>query len=847
MACSVYFCSMFSFVKKFVLLVFVLGLALGSVWYFSEQTQKQSPRQNPLLLLQEELDLAGQINRPEQLLKATDNEWFQRLFKDNSWAAFAENDALAEVGSLAFFTTSSNTEELIFAIGFPSNTNAEEAFQHVLQKFNWSGKQSGNKMQISGEHALHFSFEQNCLFISKKEIQLNFKEDAPPFFTPEKLNSWDEQAHINLWVRATKEKQNTGELSSAPFADAYCADLYLHDNGVKCSALAFHPNKDEYLHGKRRWGKDLRAHLPTDATNIHIEHALSAKDLILQAKERLSARNQLADYHAQQAAIEQEHALLLDETCLSWSNGSRMRFESRGKSFLALELSDSLAFGNAIAQLPNVELLAEEGHFYIHWSAPELWQNVLLPPFNLKANWAVLRGDVVVFAEGFDDLQTYSRQMDRVSREEVPLKEMAPIHLALKPEKVASFLPSLNLSLANLDPDGLEKAFSFLEMNIDASDADRSVMQFSLLEEKNLEDEGEVDLRWEYLAEFNITGDPQWFKDHRTNGYYVLFQDEKNQLVALNEEGKKRWSRALPGPILSEITQIDLYKNGKYQIIFNTSNAVHCIDILGNNVSGYPLELPTKASSPLAVFDYDKNRNYRFIIALEDGSTFNFQDEAKRTKGWKFKSKGAPIIDLRHIKAGNKDYIFCRDEKGALRLLKRNGEDRFNSKAEIPQNARYLDFFMKEKIEHSSLVLCDSSGQVIERVFGDGTAGRMTGLARAEHLLLADFDEDRLNDLILADSLTLEVFNSARQRILKYRSTSPISARPQVYRFPNATVVGVLLADENKLIFIDEQGNTYFKEAVFGKSMPSIRDANGDGTFDLLTKDGKKTILCYQF
>jgi hypothetical protein len=847
LACSVYFCPMFSFAKKSLFFLLVLGLALGSVWYFFEQTKGQSPRQNPLLILQEELDLAGQINHPEEFQKVEESQWFKNLLADSPWQAWAMKDAFAELGTFSFFTTSSNTEQLIFAIGFTSNTSADEAFQGFLETFNLSGDQHGNSMQVVGETPLYLRFEASCLFISKKEINLSFVEDAPTFFTADMLNPWDEEAHINLWLRGTNEVQDISTLSSAPFAESYCADLFLSENGIKCSALAIHPNKGEYLHGQRRWGKDLSIYLPGDAKNIHIEHAQSSDDLVLQAKARLEARAQLAHYNAQQAAIEQQHALVLEETCLQWSNGSRMRFESRGKQFLALELSDSLAFGNAIAQLPDVELLAEDGHFYIHWSASNLWENTLLPPFDITANWAVLRGDVILFSEEFEDLKAYSRQMDRISAASFGSEESTPISLDLVPQDISASLSSINTSLGQWTKKNFEQAFSSLEMRIDVSDEDRSVVQLSLMEEKREEDEEEVSLRWEYLADYTITSDPTWFRDHRSGGYYALFQDEMNRLIALSDQGKKLWSRELPGQIMGEITQVDLYKNGKYQIIFNTPKAVHCIDILGNNVSGYPINLTSAASSPLAVFDYDKNRNYRFVIGLEDGSTFNFQDEAERTKGWKFKSKGAPIIDLRHIKAGNKDYIFSRDREGDLRLLKRNGEDRFNSKAQIPKNARYLDFFMKEKIENSSMVLCDSSGQVIELVFGDGTAGRMTGLASAEHLLLSDFDEDRLNDLILADSLSLEIFNSARQRILKYRSSSPIGARPQVYRFPNSNVVGLLLAEENTLVFIDEQGNSYFDEVVFGKSMPSIRDANKDGVLDLITHDGRKTILCYKF
>ena len=838
---------MFSFVKKSALFLFVLALAVGSAWYFFKQNEAQAPVQNPLFVVQNELDLAGQINQLSRLNELENATWLKTLQENESWANKLALLDFQSDSPLYFFTTKAATNQLIFAFGFQNNERAETAIQKVFSVLGAKGSINGENFETNGSTKLFGTFHEACVFVSSAPISLTWEKDKNPFFTQDDLNVWDTRADLNLWLNSDYgHVSSEGEKTTC--ASAYFADLNFQENGISITGLAHHPEAKNYLFGERRWGHDLKRYLPENAVRFHQEHAISPKNHLEQYQARLAEKNQLSAHNARQAELEQENALVLQEVCLDWSTGSMMRFEANKAPFLLLEMADSLAFGEAISQLPDVSLQAEEGHFYFRWSDDALWQNCLAPPFNLALSWGVLRGNAVVFANSLDDLKWYSRQMDRQELEDWIDQKSAPIEIKLQTKNESNPLVNINLSLQGLDWSVLQNAFKEIELSIDLEEDKKSIFQAKLFDGEKSKSESEgPNIRWEYLAEDRISSSPVWLKDHRSNAHYLVFQDVKNKLVALNEQGKKIWEKSLPGEIQSEITQIDLYRNGKFQIIFNTASSVHCIDVLGKDVPGYPLNLSSESSSPLAVFDYDDNRKYRFLIGLKNGSVMNFQDEGKTTKGWNYKSKGSAINDLRHIKAGNKDYIFTKDDEGKIRLLKRNGEDRFISNAQAPKQAKELDFFMKDKIDNSSFVLSDTTGQIIEILFADGTNGRMTGLAHAEHLLLADFDEDRLNDLILSSGQSLEVYNSARQRILKYKSSSPISQKPQVYKFPEGKLIGLLMGEEKSIIFVDASGNMYFNKALFGMSMPSIRDANGDGTYDIVTHDGGKTIICYKF
>jgi len=74
------------------------------------------------------------------------------------------------------------------------------------------------------------------------------------------------------------------------------------------------------------------------------------------------------------------------------------------------------------------------------------------------------------------------------------------------------------------------------------------------------------------------------------------------------------WKKKLDGKIQGEIQQVDLFKNGFLQMIFSTEKTVWVLDRNGNVVPPFPLYYKNNIT-PVEVFDYDQNREYRFLFA----------------------------------------------------------------------------------------------------------------------------------------------------------------------------------------------------------------------------------------
>ena len=98
----------------------------------------------------------------------------------------------------------------------------------------------------------------------------------------------------------------------------------------------------------------------------------------------------------------------------------------------------------------------------------------------------------------------------------------------------------------------------------------------------------------------------------------VVVQDSDNVVYLFSNTGKLYWKKQLSAKIIGEIQQVDLYKNNRWQLAFRTSDRFMILDRNGKIVKPFNIKLPKSINPlPLSIFDYDNNRNYRFLIAQD--------------------------------------------------------------------------------------------------------------------------------------------------------------------------------------------------------------------------------------
>lgn len=346
----------------------------------------------------------------------------------------------------------------------------------------------------------------------------------------------------------------------------------------------------------------------------------------------------------------------------------------------------------------------------------------------------------------------------------------------------------------------------------------------------------------------NETDGPQWaapcdglsrgpwlVKNHYTGEGEVLWQDNSNSLHLLSSTGTKLWSATVDGQVFGDVSQIDIFKNGKLQLIFNTPSSIYCLDRKGRLVDNFPIRLPSQATCPVAIVDYDSDSDYRLIQGVAGGDILNYKVDGKSTSGWNFRKSGSDIKHLEHIRIRAKDYVFGLEESGEIHLLKRGGGSRYKSKAQARHHRSEDIYFVKgSTIGTTKMIYPDDSGNIVSLQFDqDVTEYGLTGLSSGSNLTLADINDDRALDFIVADGNEVMAFDSDFNRLFSTELPSPITFGPKVFSF-SKTDKKIGAVSENQMYLIDNKGNITTGFPKPGQDGFLIYDLDRNGSMEVV-------------
>ncbi|MGB1248159.1 MAG: hypothetical protein ACPG4Z_04690 [Chitinophagales bacterium] len=183
---------------------------------------------------------------------------------------------------------------------------------------------------------------------------------------------------------------------------------------------------------------------------------------------------------------------------------------------------------------------------------------------------------------------------------------------------------------------------------------------------------------------------PQVVKNHNDGSQELMTQDASGNLYLLSASGEIVFKQMIEDPIISEIFQVDYYKNGKLQYVFNTVEKIYIIDRNGTTVGDFPLNIPAKASSGILVTNYDNARDYRIFVATQNSKIYGFELDGAPLANWSPNTvEGTFDKALSHTLIDEKDYIFGQNINGDFIAFARNGDIRIEAKTGAYFNANF--------------------------------------------------------------------------------------------------------------------------------------------------------------
>lgn len=349
---------------------------------------------------------------------------------------------------------------------------------------------------------------------------------------------------------------------------------------------------------------------------------------------------------------------------------------------------------------------------------------------------------------------------------------------------------------------------------------------------------------WRTRLEAPLRSAPRPIRTPASERSFFLVQDESFQVYLLDATGAVKWREALPGPVMSDFHLIDYYGAGQQQILFNTANAIHLLDLeKGGTVGSFPLDLQSEARNGITVVDTTGSGGYAFFVACRNDRIYGFNREGLPLPGWNpSDSLGLITHPLLHFQETGKDYFVALNETGALHVLKRDGTDRF------PPTA-FQDTFPSPPAyqlhpRSSRIVACNQDGVVkVITMSGEHFPLPLRGAgARPVRFAFADLTGDERKDYLAlsGNTLTLHYYqgNNFRRAFRQRFDRQPERLFEVLVPGREKAYAGLLDQDARKIYLINGEGELHPGFPLAGSTPFCIADLYGNGEMSLVVGEG---------
>jgi Protein of unknown function (DUF3352) len=358
----------------------------------------------------------------------------------------------------------------------------------------------------------------------------------------------------------------------------------------------------------------------------------------------------------------------------------------------------------------------------------------------------------------------------------------------------------------------------------------------------------DISTLWETQLDSSFSGRPWLVRDHKTNGLDVFVQDDGNTVYLISSTGSILWKRKLSEKIIGEVQQVDALKNDKLQLVFNTASAIYIIDRNGNDLAPFPVQLKSKATNAIHVFDYENNKEYRMLLACADKKIYNYTIKGKPVDGWKYPTTGDLVeLPLQRVVVNNKDYIIAVDRSGKTCITDRQGALRLTLKEQLSPRAAQFFIELGKDLSRTKLITADSLGNVILLSLNDELE-RLTFMDFNESpgFEYTDMDGDGMDEFVFLSSKKIIAFHQDKSTVLSFSFESAVYPRPLLFAFTAQDQrIGAVGDENNELYLINKGGLNSEGFPMPGNTAFSIGQLGSDGGYSVVCGINRRYIAVY--
>ena len=352
---------------------------------------------------------------------------------------------------------------------------------------------------------------------------------------------------------------------------------------------------------------------------------------------------------------------------------------------------------------------------------------------------------------------------------------------------------------------------------------------------------------WQVKLDAPLAQTPKLMQNHKdTANREMIVCDKQHNVYLINKEGSILWKMTLPDPVISDIQQIDIYQNKKFQYLFNTKTQLYVVDRMGNNVGKFPIIFKAMASNGVSVAYYGQNRELRYFVAGEDKNIYVYDRDGRLIPKWAFEgSQGTITKPIRHFDIEGKDYIVFSDQQNTY-FLDRQGKSRDIQTDAINRSGNPMTFIDEG---NPRLIFTDPSGKIHFQDFTGQTETKEVGKFGPGHRFApVDVDGNGSLEYLFAEGKKLTFMSNDGKPIFERSFPDVISETPTVNQMaPWASKIGVVIKTENKIYLLDQNGANTWGFPLDGNTgfvLGKFNDASS--YFNLLVGSEDGTVINYK-
>ncbi|GAB4248023.1 MAG: hypothetical protein Kow0027_10170 [Saprospiraceae bacterium] len=339
---------------------------------------------------------------------------------------------------------------------------------------------------------------------------------------------------------------------------------------------------------------------------------------------------------------------------------------------------------------------------------------------------------------------------------------------------------------------------------------------------------------WRVPLEAPLASSPFTFYHPETGEYLVFAQDAGRQLYLISRSGRVLWKKPFTELINSEIQPLDLHNDGDVQLAFSTRTGIHLLNIQGEEMPGYPIELLVPATNGVTVVDFFKSHDYSFFIACENEKAYGFDEEGLPLEGWRPRdSVGMVTHPMQHFQARGMDFLVFLNDEPALRVFRRNGQPRFD---EVLLEGKFLSPPGWQVSRQSSrIVACNDKGRAWVVNLSGGAFGLSlkAGNSTDTRFIFEDVVGDNRKDYIVLSSQDLAVYNYEGSKFVRSATHRFANRQEDLFglHWQNApkSLIGTVDPVRNQINILDGKGRLLPQFPLAGDTRFQVVDLLEDG------------------